>query len=314
MSEPEADLTTSGLLLAHLQPLMRELHGHTVEQLAELAEQADSPLAQRHAAGSLLGMLGDPRITPEAPAMVDVPAAEVWMGLPPERLDEVTAEWAHMGVVRDWIAKEVPAHRVQVGAFRIGRYPVTNAEWLPFALAHPEIARPTAWAHGIYPSALGNHPVYTVTPAAADAFVAWLAARTGRPFRLPTEAEWEYAASGGDGRQYPWGDEWRPEFVNTAELGPLTATPVGIFVESNSVFGAADMAGNVEEYVADDYVPYPGAPVIVDDLIDTHGDIYRIARGGSFSRHGDLARCARRHGWYPSDHFAMGLRVAESVL
>ncbi|WP_269766951.1 formylglycine-generating enzyme family protein [Burkholderia ubonensis] len=57
-----------------------------------------------------------------------------------------------------------------------------------------------------YPSHLANHPVWTVPPEAADAYVAWLARRTGRRFRLPLEAEWEYAASNGDGREFPWGD------------------------------------------------------------------------------------------------------------
>ncbi|MDH4365995.1 MAG: formylglycine-generating enzyme family protein, partial [Acidimicrobiia bacterium] len=147
----------------------------------------------------------------------------------------------------------------------------------------------------------------------ASRYCAWLADTTGRPFRLPTEAEWEYAATGGDGRRYPWGDEWDPTRANTAEAGPLTTTPVGVYPQGASPFGLLDLAGNVEEFVADDYHPYPGAEVVDDDLTATHGAAYRVARGGSFARHGDLARCARRHGWYPSAHYAMGFRLAESV-
>jgi toxoflavin biosynthesis protein ToxD len=260
-----------------------------------------------------LALVGDPRLIDDQPAMVDVPAGDVPIGLDPARLDAVTNEWSALGVQRSWIAKEVPRHTVHVDAFRIGRYPVTNGEYLRFVLDDPSAERPTCWAHGVFPLAASNQPVYSLSPEGADSYARWLSVRTGRTFRLPTENEWEYAATGGDGRQYSWGETWDPSLANTAEVGPLTTTPVGAYPGGNSPFGLCDMAGNVEEYVSDPYRPYPGAEVIHDDLIDVHGDVYRIARGGSYARHGDLARCARRHGWYPSDHFAMGFRLAESV-
>jgi formylglycine-generating enzyme required for sulfatase activity len=72
------------------------------------------------------------------------------------------------------------------------------------------------------------------------------------------------------------------------------------------------MGGNVEEYVADNYSAYPGGETIDDDLLMTQGS-YRVARGGSFTRFGDLTRCARRHGWYQRDIYAMGFRLAESL-
>jgi formylglycine-generating enzyme required for sulfatase activity len=312
-AEPEADLAGSG---AHLQALgaqVRDLVGRSLDQLVELVEAPDATLATRHAAGLLLALAGDPRLVVDQPAMIDVPAADVPIGLPADRLDAVVAEWAPLGVLTPWIAKEVPRHTVHVGAFRIGRYPVTNGEYLAFVLDDPTAERPSCWAHGVFPVGASNQPVYSLSPDGADAYAAWLSRRTGRTFRLPTEAEWEYAATGGDGRQYPWGESWDPTRANTAELGPLTTTPVGIHVEGDSPFGVADLAGNVEEYVADAYRPYPGAEVVHDDLIDVHGDVYRVARGGSYARHGDLARCARRHGWYPSDHFAMGFRLAETI-
>jgi len=312
-AEPEADLAASGRHLLALRSELRRVAPLGAPALLDLLADCAEPLARRHAAGLQLALIGDPRVEGDLPDMVDIPAAEVPIGIPPERVDEVTAEWAALGVQRDWIAKEAPRHLARVEAFRIGRYPVTNAEYLRFVLAEPfEAERPTSWAHSIFPLGAANQPVYTVTPDGADAYARWLSAVTGRTFRLPTEAEWEYAATGGDGRQYPWGEEWSPQRANTAEAGPLTATPVGIYGEGLSPFGVADMAGNVEEYVADAYRPYPGAARIHDDLIDVHGDVYRIARGGSYARHGDLARCARRHGWYPSDHFAMGFRLAET--
>lgn len=312
-AEPEADLARSGTHLLALQPFVRLLAGHSPVELVGELEDASNDVRRRHAAGLLLAIVGDPRIIPDDPAMLDVPFASVPIGLAIDRVDSVVDQWAALGVQRPWIEKEVPRHIVRVEAFRIARYPVTNIEYLQFVLDHPSAERPTAWAHGVFPLGASNQPVYSLSPDGADAYARWLTERTGRPFRLPTEAEWEYAATGGDGRQFPWGEDWHSTFANTAEDGPLTTTPVGMYGMGRSPVGADDMAGNVEEYVADPYRPYPGAVAIHDDLITTHGDVYRIARGGSFARHGDLARCSRRHGWYPADHFAMGFRLAESV-
>ena len=93
------------------------------------------------------------------------------------------------------------------------------------------------------------------------------------------------------------------------ESGLFQSSPVGIFSNGASYFGVMDMAGNVEEYVSNDYFPY-GEETVQDDLALTLGQ-YRIARGGSFTRFEDLARCSRRHGRYPSDIYVMGFRLAE---
>jgi formylglycine-generating enzyme required for sulfatase activity len=69
------------------------------------------------------------------------------------------------------------------------------------------------------------------------------------------------------------------------------------------------MAGNVEEFVADDYRPYPGGPFVDDHLVETQGK-YRVARGGSFARYGDLARTRRRHGPFPGPLYPIGFRLA----
>ncbi len=322
-AEPEADLARSGPALVALRPDLAALGSAGIDELLATVADPKQPAARRHAAGLRLGELGDPRIGagaatranvgPLVPDMVDVPAGITLMGIDLDEVDRVVARWASLGVERSWILKEAPRHEVPIAAFRIGRFPVTNEEFLAYVLATAPAERPSGWGHGTFPLGAANQPVYTVSPEEASRYCAWLAEATGRPFRLPTEAEWEYAATGGDGRQYPWGDEWDPARANTAETGPLTTTPVGIHPRGASPFGVLDLAGNVEEYVADDYAPYPGAGVVDDDLTATHGASYRIARGGSFARHGDLARCARRHGWYPSAHYAMGFRLVESV-
>jgi formylglycine-generating enzyme required for sulfatase activity len=198
-------------------------------------------------------------------------------------------------------------------AFRLARFPVTNIEYRDFLLdtGHPEL--PSSWAFRQFPQSHANHPVYTVTAAAADAYVHWLARRTGRRFRLPTEAEWEWAAGGPQGLEFPWGDTFDADKANTAETGLFDTSPVGAFLGGESAFGIADLAGNVEEYVSGNYGPYPGGHPVADHLAQIHGE-YRVARGGSFARFRDLARTRRRHGHNPrSATYAMGFRVAETV-
>ncbi|MFL6110926.1 MAG: formylglycine-generating enzyme family protein [Catenulispora sp.] len=282
-------------------------------ELAGICGDPAEAFARRYVAGSILALVGDPRIVPEDPQTVPVPAARVPIGLPDDRVRDVVDRWADVGVIDPWIRKECPRHEVAIGAFRIMRYPVTNLEYRLFLEDTGLDALPTSWELGCYPAARANHPVWTVRPEHADAYGAWLAERTGRRFRLPSEAEWEYAASGGDpDREYPWGAEFRADCANTVEEGPLTTTPVGIYPAGRSPFGADDLAGNVEEFVGDDYAPYPGGSSVADDLLVTAGP-YRVARGGSFTRFGDLARCARRHGWFDRRIYAIGFRLVEEV-
>ncbi|MFD7921567.1 formylglycine-generating enzyme family protein [Streptomyces sp. NPDC059740] len=288
-----------------------QLASRSPEQLAVTAGDPALPHLTRFAAGSLLALLGDPRIDVWSPEMVDVPGGTATIGLRAEHVDAVVAKFAAVGVVREWIEKEVPAHPVELAPYRMARYPVTNLEYRAFLLENPGTPPPTSWTFGAYPAERANHPVWTVTPEDADAYAAWLSARTGRAFRLPTEDEWEHAAAGPGGRTYPWGERMAEDCANTVETGPLTTTPVGVHPAGRGPFGTDDMAGNVEEYVADDYRPYPGGTAVADDLLRS-GAGYRVARGGSFTRYADLARCRRRHGWYRKPMYAMGFRLAET--
>jgi formylglycine-generating enzyme required for sulfatase activity len=294
---------------AQLERELAILRGQSRRALVAAIEDREAMPSRRFAAGSLLALTGDPRIT-DPPAMIDIPAATVRLGLAPRDLDRVVAEYRRHGIKRAWIEKECPDHEVSLAAFRIARYPITNLEYRRFLEATHDAEMPTSWPLGCFPSAVANHPVYTVSARAADAYAAWLARKHGRRFRLPREAEWEYAAGGPEGREFPWGATFDVECANTLELGALCTTPIGMFPRGASAFGALDMAGNVEEFVADDYVPYPGATEIADDLLQQTGT-YRIARGGSFARFADLARTRRRHGHYQRQIYAMGFRIAE---
>ncbi|MFF5444119.1 formylglycine-generating enzyme family protein [Streptomyces sp. NPDC012888] len=293
-------------------PDLRDLPLQDPAALAAVVEDPARPLPLRLAAGGVLALTGDPRITPDAPATCHVPAATLRMGLPADAVADVVDAWRHVGVEESWIAKETPARPVAVAEFWIATYPVTNGEYREFlaATGHPE--RPSTWYLGAYPYDRSNHPVAGVAPESADAYAAWLAARTGHPWRLPSEAEWELAAAGTDGREFPWGEHFAAELANTRETGVHTTTPVGAFPGGRSPYGVLDMAGNVEEFVADDYQPYPGGPFVADHLVETMGG-YRVARGGSFSRFGDLTRTRRRHGAFPGPLYPVGFRLATST-
>ena len=270
-------------------------------------------LAQRIACGNLLALYGDPRILVFQPVMIDIPGGEVMIGLATEDIDKVLQEFDGLGLNRIWIEKECPRHSVSLGSFRMAAYPVTNAEYQVFLLDTKYHEIPSSWDFRRFPIERSNHPVYTISAEAADAYVSWLSEKTGRQFRLPSEAEWEWTASGPTNSEFPWGNEFCPDKANTAETGLFNSTPVGMFQHGHSYFGLSDMAGNVEEYVSDSYQPYQGGRVVSDHLVEIHGE-YRIARGGSFARFRDLARNKRRHGHNPkSPTYAMGFRIAESV-
>jgi formylglycine-generating enzyme required for sulfatase activity len=272
----------------------------------------ETPLAERIASGNLLALCGDPRIETVRPRMIDIPGGEVEIGLEPLEVSGVLERYSDLGLERGWIEKECPRHRVTLAPYRLAHFPVTNIEYRDFLLAtgHPEL--PSSWRLRQFPLERANHPVYSVSARSAEAYAAWLERQTGRAFRLPTEPEWEWAAAGPTGHEFPWGpdyDSWR---ANTAETGLFVTSPVGAFWGGESQFGAADMAGNVEEYVATDYAPYPGGSLISDHLARIQG-AYRVARGGSFARFRDLARTRRRHGHNPrSETYAMGFRLAET--
>lgn len=289
----------------------RALAARTPEQLAALVEDPMASLAERLAAGGVLALIGDPRIAPLRPATCFVPGAMAEVGLRAENVDEVVADWAHVGVVRSWIDKETPLHTVVLEDFWIARYPVTNEEYQIFLEETGHLGRPTTWYLGAYPYDRSNHPVAGVSPAEADDYCAWLSSRSGHPWRLVTEAEWEHAAKGADGREFPWGNTFDAQAANTRETGIHTTSPIGAFPAGRSPYGVDDMGGNVEEYVADTYAPYPGGPYIADHLVESMGS-YRVARGGSFSRFGDLTRTRRRHGAFPGPLYPVGFRLATS--
>ncbi len=235
--------------------------------------------------------------------LVRVPLGEFLMGSDPEGDEKARLD-------------EQPQHRLFLPEFSISRYLVTNAQYQVYvtsAKARP----PDHWEAGKLPSGLEDHPAVLLTWHEAEAFCEWLSGETGKPFRLPSEAEWEKAARGGDGRIFPWGDRFDKRKLNSEEDGPGAPTPVGQYSPGgDSPYGAADMAGNVWEWCADWYEEgeYERHSQGADqDLQGPRAGQFRVLRGGSFLSNAGFVRCAYRGRDLPGDGFRdIGFRVVLS--
>ena len=181
---------------------------------------------------------------------VGVPAGLLRRGTPVDEVAAVARRYAATGVPVEWYTKEAPRTEIHVPAFRIARTPVTVGQWALFAAT---TGRPV-------PETPADHPVIGVHWEAAAAYCRWPGERLGLDVRLPTEDEWERAARGDDGREIPWGMEYRTGLANLVDLGIGTTMPVGSFPDGASPFGVMDMAGNADEWTSTLYAPYPGAP------------------------------------------------------
>ncbi len=249
---------------------------------------------------------------------------------------------------------EHPAHKVTLPAFLMDKYEVSNAQYRKFTIAAHHTP-PAAWLENGYnlndkflaslPLAYlrqvaserfkldmdvntmtqkallaeltriqaerGKLPVTTVTWADADEYCRW----AGK--RLPTEAEWEKAARGPEGFEYPWGNEWDSKKINTMSENPDTPYSAGgSFPGDKSVYGVYDLAANVSEWVADWYDAYPGAPPSDNKY---YGKTQRVTRGGiTSSGHYDtlslMFRAAKRAHLPPESALIdLGFRCARTV-
>ena len=175
---------------------------------------------------------------------------------------------------------ESPQHRLRTTGFYMMRFPVTNAQYQLFMQATGH-RHPRFWPKGQFPADQADHPVVGVSFQDAAAFCHWAAEETGLPIRLPTEAEWEKAARGTDGRLYPWGNEWDGHRCNHGEgWRPSNSTPVHQFSpQGDSPYGVADMAGNAQEWCASLFGPYPYDPVDGREIL-----VYNLADQGLMPR------------------------------
>lgn len=234
------------------------------------------------------------RDCPECPEMIVLPPGIFIMGS--ARGDE----------------KERPAHPVRVlKTFAVGKFEVTFDEW-------EACARDKACAGGLddHGWGRGRRPVINVDFTAAKKYAAWLAKKTGRAYRLPSEAEWEYAARAGATTDYPWGDAMEPGRANCrdceTEWSAKGSAPVGSFPPN--AFGLHDLNGNVWEWTEDCWnADHAGAPR--DARPRLSGECaFRVVRGGSWYYFRKLARNSYRVKWVVEDKsYNVGFRVAREL-
>lgn len=154
-----------------------------------------------------------------------------------------------------------------VRPFLIAKYELTKAQFRCFIreTGYDGSASPSSkssepflneWRNGSYPKGQDRYPVCNVNWHHAQAFCEWLAKKSGRPVRLPTDAEWTLAAAGTSGRKYPWGNTWEAGRCNTATSadGFAESAPVGSFPKGLTPEGVHDMAGNIWEWTADGHL------------------------------------------------------------
>ncbi|BAM92452.1 conserved hypothetical protein [Bradyrhizobium oligotrophicum S58] len=203
---------------------------------------------------------------------------------------------------------EQPVHQVSVRPFSLGKNPVTVGEWKQCVAAAgcPDIA-----------SGADDRPVINVSYDDTQAYLAWLSKATGKTFRLPTEAEWEYAARGGQRTRYWWGDRMRPGMASCKgcngngdadqdqppKVGSVQANPFGLF----------DMGGGVGQWIADNWHKnYKGAPTDGSVWLE-EGSYARVIRSGSWKNGAADARAGSRdHYDGRIRHPTLGFRVASS--
>lgn len=295
--------------------------------LAALLTNGELTPPERAEAGQALALLGDNRegvgLKAGLPDIVwcNVPAGEFIMG--DDKGDD----------------SEKPVHRVNLPAFQISQYPLTNIQYGAFVAAGgyrqerywPEAKKAGYWQNSQFkggfdrdardrpydfgsPFNLSNHPVVGVSWYEAVAFCRWLSEQVGRTVRLPTEAEWEKAARGIDGRMYPWGNKEETAIrCNMSDTGINAPSAAGMFPDGASPYGVLDMSGNVWEWCSTvwDEKAYPFK--IQDEWTRTYLDrtnVRRVLRGGAFYDDAFSVRCAARGRLDPLDWYRnVGFRV-----
>ncbi|HEU4328851.1 MAG TPA: SUMF1/EgtB/PvdO family nonheme iron enzyme [Roseiflexaceae bacterium] len=250
------------------------------------------------------------------PALVKVPAGSFLMG----------------STDADTLADdgEKPQHRLELPNFWIGRTPVTYAQFRPFAEGDgytnraywttagwtwrlvDNITQPFHWGNPLW---LDDHPMIGLCWFEAVAYCRWLSAQTGHPFRLPSEAEWEKAARGTDGRIWPWGSVWEPHRCNSVEQSQQRVGLVGSFPDAISPCGALDMAGTVWEWCATQHgqnYPYQLEDEWTERYLEGVGA--RTMRGGAFYSDQATVRGAYRDFNNPYNRRPLpGLRVVSDL-
>lgn len=226
--------------------------------------------------------------------------------------------------IGDGDPNERPVHQVCVGDFSIGKNEVTNAQYRQFAPGHNSGTVDGAELNG------DSQPVVNVSWEDAVAFAKWLSDKSGQSYRLPTEAEWEYAARGGTTQSRYWGNglDQSCRYANVADLTArkqrpkwttfacddhhAVSAPVGSFMANG--YGLHDMLGNVWEWCEDVYNSEAYAKLPKDNPVYQGAGEYRVMRGGGWSNGPLGIRSSHRVGLSPDfGHHALGFRLVRTA-
>jgi formylglycine-generating enzyme required for sulfatase activity len=198
------------------------------------------------------------------------------------------------------------AHKVRLSDFSIGKYEITFSEWdyCEKAKACPH-AEDEGWGRG-------RQPVINVSWQDIQRYINWLNKKTGKVYRLPTEAEWEYAARGGGNNAYPWGNQIDCDKANygyeNSQCFIDKPKEVGSYVSQANSYGLYDTVGNVLEWTSDYYAPYSSRTVI--NPKGASFGIYRVIKGGSWLSPSRKVRSSHRGFSSPSGRFKdLGFRL-----
>ena len=245
---------------------------------------SSQPAQSPPAAAKILTSVPTIHRTPALPAnfepeMIVIPAGEFLMGS--DKTQDMAAR-----------SDEMPQHRVYLDEYAIGKYPITQVQYAAFIQATNHrvpsvfLSGKVNWDKGTRRPPIGkeNHPVIQVDWKDAVAYCQWLAQVTGKPYRLPTEAEWEKAARGTDGRIYPWGNATPDANRLNFNENVGATTKVGKYPSGASPYGVLDMAGNVWEWAADWYgEKYPSGASSPDrNPTGSSSGKNRVLRGGGW--------------------------------
>lgn len=313
--------------------LGRDLLSRVPGRLVALLRGSGLSPVERSAAGSTLASLGDPRFRAEAwylpdeelLGFVEIPEGPFLMG-------------SDKGKDPAAYDDELEQHPLTLPTYYVARYPVTVAQWRAFVEEHPEALGDPDSLRGV-----ANHPVALVSWEEAMKYCAWLTAKLrerpetpeplarllrgeapdGKRWRvtLPSEAEWEKAARGPDGRIFPWGDRPDPDCANFDDTKIGTTSAVGCFPRGASPYGVEDLTGNVWEWTRSlwgkewdkPHYRYPYAPLDGRENVKAPDEWRRVLRGGAFDDEARGVRCACRFGFKPDvRYFNVGFRVALS--
>ncbi len=200
---------------------------------------------------------------------------------------------------------EKPTHQVTIKPFAISQYPASVREWNQCAAAK---------ACAFVATGKDDAPITNVSWSDAKQFVAWLAGATRKAYRLPSEAEWEYAARGGTQTRYWWGDQFQPGMANCKNCTDIAAAeqPIKVGSFKPNPFGLYDMGGGVDQWVEDCWhknyqgAPSDGSPWVEGDCAS------HVIRSGSWKNDAHYARAANRDSYdtnvrYPTHGFRVAL-------